>query len=91
MASIGHELWHAIELLREPKVRDYHAAFSFFEREGPTDRDKGRFETSAALQTGLEVHAKCALGKRNSICRRTTRQDAENLRNSHPGPDPMPK
>ena len=49
MASIGHELHHAIELLREPNVRDYHAAFSFFEREGPTDREKGRFETAEAV------------------------------------------
>ena len=57
MASIGHELRHAIELLSEPNVRDYHAAFSFFEREGPTDREKGRFETAAAVRTGLEVLA----------------------------------
>jgi len=55
MASIGHELWHAIELLSEPNVRDYHAAFSFFDREGPTDREKGRFETPAAIRTGLDV------------------------------------
>jgi hypothetical protein len=30
---------------------------SFFEREGPIDRGKGRFETPAALRTGLDVLA----------------------------------
>jgi hypothetical protein len=55
MASIGHELWHAIELLNEPNVRDYYAAYSFFDREAPTDRVKNRFETSAAIRTGLSV------------------------------------
>jgi len=55
MGSIGHELWHAIELLSEPNVTSYQAAFSFFEREGPTDREKGRFETGAAVRTGLSV------------------------------------
>ena len=55
MASIGHELWHAIELLGEPSVRNYHTAYSFFEREGPTDRTTGRFETPAAIRMGLAV------------------------------------
>jgi hypothetical protein len=55
MASIGHELRHAIEVLSEPNVRDYHAVYSFFEREGPTDGGKGRFETPAAVRTGLDV------------------------------------
>jgi hypothetical protein len=55
MASIAHELWHAIELLGEPSVRNYHTAYSFFEREGPTDRTTGRFETPAAIRMGLAV------------------------------------
>jgi hypothetical protein len=55
MASIGHELRHAIEILSEPNIKSCQAAFSFFEREGPTDREKGRFETAAAVRTGLEV------------------------------------
>ncbi len=55
MASIGHELWHAIELLGEPSVRNYHTAYSFFEREGPTDSTTGRFETAAAIRMGLAV------------------------------------
>jgi hypothetical protein len=57
MASIGHDLRHAIELLSEPNIRNYHAAWSFFDREAPTDRDLGRFETPAAVRTGLAVLA----------------------------------
>ena len=57
MASIAHELWHAIEVLQQPNVRDFHGAYSFFEREGPTDKGKGRFETPAARRTGLEVRS----------------------------------
>jgi hypothetical protein len=60
MASIGHELWHAIEVLREPKVRDFSAAFWLFEREGPSAW--GRFETPAAIRTGIAVLAE--------VCRR---------------------
>lgn len=66
MAAIGHELWHAIELLREPNVRNYQAAFSFFEREGPTDREKGRFETDAAVRTGLSVLREVCPRKRST-------------------------
>jgi hypothetical protein len=55
MASIGHELRHAVELLREPGVRDFHAAFSLFAREGRANSDSGRFETEAAVRTGLAV------------------------------------
>jgi len=61
MASIGHELRHAIEVLNEPNVRDYPAVQSFFEREGPTGGGEGRFETAAAVRTGFEVLAEvCA-------------------------------
>ena len=61
MASIGHELRHAIEVLSEPNVRNYSAVQSFFDREGPTGGGEGRFETPAAVRTGLEVVAEfCA-------------------------------
>ena len=63
MASIGHELWHAIELLSEPNVRDYHAAFSFFEREGSRDAETTRFETLAAIRTVMPLTC-CAFDER---------------------------
>jgi hypothetical protein len=61
MASIGHELWHAIEVLREPSITNDAALFLFYMREGHhTGRDGdplGAWETNAALQTGLNVLA----------------------------------
>jgi len=62
MASIGHELQHAIEVLGEPKVRDYHTAYAFYEHEGSTDWTKASFETAAALRTGFAV--------RDEVCAR---------------------
>jgi hypothetical protein len=62
MASIGHELQHAIEVLGEPRVRDFHTAYAFYEREGSADRLTARFETAAALRTGFEV--------RDEVCAR---------------------
>jgi hypothetical protein len=53
MASIGHELQHAIEVLSDPHVKDMHSAYSFFEHEGPTG--SGRFETEAAIHVGHHV------------------------------------
>jgi len=62
MASIGHELQHAIEVLRDPHVTDMRSAYSFLDREGPTG--SGRFETEAAIQVGLHVSAEaCARTK----------------------------
>jgi hypothetical protein len=55
MGSIGHELQHAVEVLSDPNVTDFHRVYSFYQREGPTGRD--RFETEAALQAGLNVLA----------------------------------
>ena len=66
MASIGHELWHAIEVLQEPNVRDFPAAYAFFDRKGPTDKGKGRFETQAARRTGLEVSSEVC-GRHRSL------------------------
>jgi hypothetical protein len=53
MATIGHELRHAIELLSEPAVTTTAAAYNYYLREAPTARDV--FETMAAVQTGLTV------------------------------------
>ena len=53
MATIGHELRHAIELLSEPAVKTTAAAYNYYVREAPTVRDA--FETMAAIQTGITV------------------------------------
>jgi len=53
IATIGHELQHAIELLTEPSVRTMTAAYNYYLREAPTGRDV--FETTAAISAGLAV------------------------------------
>jgi hypothetical protein len=55
--GIGHELQHAIEILRDPHVTDMHSAYSMFEQIGKTD--SGRFETRDALHVGEEVGNEC--------------------------------
>jgi hypothetical protein len=56
MASIGHELWHAVEVLREPSLRSEAALFFFYGRGGRRARD-GAWETQAAENTGNSVRA----------------------------------
>src|SRR5215510_14353455 len=53
MATIGHELRHALEILTHPTVRTTEQAYMFYSREAATSRDV--FETRAAIQTGLAV------------------------------------
>ena len=53
MASIGHELQHALEALSEPGITDGTRLYSFFQRFAPTEGD--RFETTAAIHVGEAV------------------------------------
>jgi hypothetical protein len=53
MVSIGHELQHAVEVLREPAVVDTASIRLFYERLAPTNRFA--FETQAAIESGLKV------------------------------------
>jgi len=50
LAAIGHERRHAVEVLGDPHVTDYHTMYSFFDRIGSSDQ--GWFETHAAIQAG---------------------------------------
>jgi hypothetical protein len=54
MASIGHELQHAIEALSEPGVTNNALMEQFFERltGSPTARGQLEFETSQAVKVG---------------------------------------
>jgi hypothetical protein len=49
---IGHELQHALEALSNPKVRDGTAMFHWFRQFARTD--SGAFETTEAIEIGLE-------------------------------------
>jgi hypothetical protein len=53
IASIGHELQHALEALSNPNVRTAFGLSSFFHRIGP--EGPRRFETADAIQAGLAV------------------------------------
>ena len=52
-AAIGHELHHVAEVIENPRIRSGLQAYAFFDRVGPTNH--GRFETQAAITTGLKV------------------------------------
>jgi hypothetical protein len=56
MASIGHELQHAIEVVNAPAVTSGATMFVFYLREGSL-RPTGAFETVAAVKAGDAVHA----------------------------------
>jgi hypothetical protein len=54
MASIGHELWHAIEILRERSIRSDGAMYSFIAK-GREQNPPSWFETEAAVRVGQDV------------------------------------
>jgi len=64
MSSIGHELQHATEVLREPTIRDGVTMFNFFKQIAPTDNN--RFETTAAVDAGDAVYDELRESSRNS-------------------------
>jgi hypothetical protein len=55
IASIAHELWHALEVLSEPGIRDDLAIYNFYSREGV--RRGEAFETYEAIQTEMKVRS----------------------------------
>ncbi|HKW00362.1 MAG TPA: hypothetical protein VJN96_11085 [Vicinamibacterales bacterium] len=57
---LGHELTHAIEILREPEVRDDSSLARVFTRVG-FEMERGHFETDAAQQAELQVHTELTM------------------------------
>jgi len=59
IASIGHELWHVLEILRNPKLDNDDAIFHFYAREGRHSNRAtfpfGGWETTGALEAGYQV------------------------------------
>ena len=51
--SIGHELYHAVEVLREPGVRNFRQLISLYQRIGA--ENEGRFETNGAVKAGRKI------------------------------------
>lgn len=55
MGSVGHELQHAVEVLREPAITNTAAMTVYYRREGY--RVGSVFETTAAVRAGNDVRA----------------------------------
>jgi hypothetical protein len=55
IASIGHELQHAVEILGDSNVRNSAGMFSFYVRQGRRARGPTAFETTAAIEAGDAV------------------------------------
>jgi hypothetical protein len=60
VAALGHELQHAIEVLKEPGIRSNAQMYLFYDRlvGSPSARlGQLEFETEAAINVGLAVRA----------------------------------
>ena len=66
IASIGHELRHAIEVLGNPRVTSNASMYIFYLREGFVGT-AGAFETRAAIDAGLAVKADLHSFKRQMV------------------------
>ena len=55
IGSIGHELWHAVEVLSAPGVKSHSAMYYFYTRH--QSNGNGSFETQAASEAGDAVRA----------------------------------
>lgn len=53
IASIGHELRHALEVLEDPTVDSSEAVYFLYQRN--RSNAGGRYETDAAVHAGLEI------------------------------------
>ena len=56
IGSLGHELRHVIEVLSDPTVRSDADIYNFYLRNYPS-ADPRNFETTAAIQAGIDVRA----------------------------------
>jgi hypothetical protein len=60
IGTIGHELWHAFEVLADQTLTTAQAIFQFYTREAPTTHDS--FETAAAVSVGATVRREAGGG-----------------------------
>jgi hypothetical protein len=75
MATIGHELWHTIEVLREPSLRSYVDVNNFYSRIAllsTGERTYGAWETEAATKAGITIfkELRSAAPNESKACRR---------------------
>ena len=62
MASLGHELRHALEVLAEPSLRTGAGMFNFYRHSGAV---QGVFETEAAIAAGDAVYLELKRHRKN--------------------------
>ncbi len=68
MATLGHELFHAIEIAEEPSVVNAETLAAFYTRIGVKTGDSGglrTFETGAAAAAGLRARRQLLTSTRN--------------------------
>jgi len=72
IGTIGHELWHALEVLNERSLTTTAAIYLFYQREFPTARNS--FETAAAVAVGEKVRkeAGARVGRALTVATRQT-------------------
>jgi hypothetical protein len=63
MASLGHELRHALEVLAEPSVRTGYGMLSLYKRNGAVQGET--FETEAAIAAGDAVYNELRRRRKN--------------------------
>jgi len=63
MASLGHELRHALEVLAEPSVRTGYGMLSRYKRNGAVQGET--FETEAAIAAGDAVYTELKRRRKN--------------------------
>ena len=68
MATLGHELFHAIEIAEEPSVVNAETLAAFYSRIGIKTGDSGgwqTFETEAAAAAGLRARRQLLISTRH--------------------------
>ncbi len=72
IASIGHELHHALEVIANPGVRTENDLRELYKRIGRENRAMpgSGWETEAAQQVGDDVRRELFLGRANTVARR---------------------
>jgi len=69
MATLGHELFHAVEITREPAVVDARTLAALYERIGvESGRSAGQrtFESERAIEAGLRARKQLVKGTRSA-------------------------
>jgi hypothetical protein len=80
IASIGHELQHAVEILSNPDVRDTAAMYIFYSRFARrVGTGRGAWETAAATKVGNAVREEIRAFKSLTVS-----SGSEKCRHEHP-------